>query len=614
MKRYASYNEINLRLEDNFSDAFTDNLIPDNSYIDKSKTGLGITFSEFHAKRHSIMVIPSLQIIDDKINQYKETKPLKIAKETSEDKIVTHIQLGLEHNKLITTPESFYKIINAFETLNMLEVLYSDYFCFLDEVHCYATDRFRNEILTPFKWFWSFKNKAVGTATAYDFSDERFNSLNYYKIRFDKPFGLVQILRHDITMFALVHLIRHKRFDGNVHIFFNSVKEIARAITILELGNVSIYCRKEERNMNALAEKKEDWHIAPTPQNMKRYNFYSCRYNEGWDLYDDEKATIILVTDLKIKHTALSIQYKGFQAIGRLRSKEIIDGRRPYIQPNAIYHITNTLDTTQFKSFKAVKRSWFFEADESIAYYNQHSYNCKVNDVEDKKLTTELISTVGVTYGGVARVYPMKVDQRICEEFYAQFYANIEYVEQAWKSVNYLTLAKEFNVQISKTIKNKSEMNREVVQVWERFRLNKNCYFEGVAERTVLQLKKRFHNLHSSYTGLGVEKLEELGYDDDAMMKARADLNNTNVTSMIKDQLLKCFILGSTYTRNEIKQKLNELYNDNDYLTKNLKRQKANAEHLQKWFGFTFREATKKLVDGKKMPAVKITSVPSEGH
>ncbi len=58
-----------MKIGDRFNVAFPDERIP-NGFIDKSKTRVGITYTNFHDKRHSITVIPSEPIIEEAVEEY----------------------------------------------------------------------------------------------------------------------------------------------------------------------------------------------------------------------------------------------------------------------------------------------------------------------------------------------------------------------------------------------------------------------------------------------------------------------------------------------------------------------------------------------------------------
>jgi hypothetical protein len=109
-----------LKLTDNFENAFPDKLIPHGN-IDKRKTRLGITYTHFHAKRHQIAALPSVPIIIDSVEEYPELQIFQITKGISVEHIAAELQSGKEFIRLATTPESFWKIIEAAKSIGKLQ-------------------------------------------------------------------------------------------------------------------------------------------------------------------------------------------------------------------------------------------------------------------------------------------------------------------------------------------------------------------------------------------------------------------------------------------------------------------------------------------------------------
>ena len=62
---------IALKLTDKFNVAFPDGFIPE-GVIDKSKCRVGITWQAFHENRHTIIVVPGTQIIEDALLNYPD--------------------------------------------------------------------------------------------------------------------------------------------------------------------------------------------------------------------------------------------------------------------------------------------------------------------------------------------------------------------------------------------------------------------------------------------------------------------------------------------------------------------------------------------------------------
>ncbi|RZK43068.1 MAG: hypothetical protein EOO90_05280 [Pedobacter sp.] len=612
MKRPIKH--IDLELNDYFEEAFKDGLIPANSYIDKSKTGLGMTYSEFHALRHSLIVIPSLPIIDDKLESYKYMKPLKVWDKTTDKQIKQYIDERIENNqhlKIITTPEGMKKVIDVQKEMDNLNWFYTNVFCLLDEGHCYATDAYRKYILIPFRYFWKFDRKAIGTATPYPYSDARFNDLRHYKIRYAEKFGMVTIVNHAKPMEALNYFLsKPKMFVGKVHIFFNSVKLIRSAIknANLKLEDVNVFCSDDEANKRTLGEFVNYFRLRPTSSTFKKFNFYSCRYNEGWDLFDDENATMILVTDTKVAHSMVEIQYKGFQAIGRLRSKEKdAQGKPIIIKPHSILHITNTLDTDEAPfTFEQLQEQWFSEARVHVAYRNEFWKESIKENYIPKPLVDELVSKLSMIINGEAVVHPMKVDQLLCRDYCLQSYFNSDEIAEAWKSKNYDTVELQFDIPpIDYKGKSNKQVNSEVVALWELYKSNPEQFKYGKAERSIIKLQSRFKTLHLGYQTLGRRKLVELNHDEKEIKKELVTLSNSNIEDRLKEMLCELFVLGERYSRKEIKKLVQVCYEKVEWKKPNGNDAIATAESLRE-HGYDLTPS-KKDSEGNQVPSFLIT-------
>ncbi|MBB6129872.1 DEAD/DEAH box helicase family protein, partial [Mucilaginibacter lappiensis] len=308
-----------LALGDRFNVAFPDKRIP-NGYIDKTKTRIGITYTCFHDDRDSISIIPSVPIIEDALLNYPYLKLFEVKKKVTPEMIAEYLESDVQYKRIVTTPESFGKIISAAISIGKLQRLYETFFLYLDEAHCYASEAFRDDILIPFDYehdyVYKFENMAMGTATSFQFSDPRIKNLSRYKMIYKEKFGKITIV-NNYNPQAVMHqmLTNPDLFPGNVHIFFNSVTMIGQVIKVADISNVNIYCRDDERNMANLQDTSVFFKDRPREGEFQKFNFYSCRYNEGWDLKDDSTATIILLTDVRVPNSLIGIPFKGYQAV-----------------------------------------------------------------------------------------------------------------------------------------------------------------------------------------------------------------------------------------------------------------------------------------------------------
>lgn len=568
--------EIKLKLTDRFSAAFPDMLIPNNSYLDKSKTGLGMTYAEFHADRHSIIVIPYTSIIDLKVEAYKDRNAFKIVDEVKLPAIEAYLRQPRENKKLITTPEGFKKIIEAAKVIDKLDWIYKEFFCLLDEAHCYAVDAFRKSILMPFDYFWNFENKALGTATYYPYSDPRFDTLTHYKIRYDEKFGDITIVGNENPRTVVIDFLTNPdQFLGNVHIFYNSVQQIEKVIRGSRVTDVLVHCRDDERNHKILADQSIHFRSVPTKGSYRKFNFYSMRYYDGWDLFDNDQATIILVTDVKVKHTVVGIPYNGFQAIGRLRK----------VTPHHIYHVTNNFgrENKDVRSFEQIEKSWYYQASNHVGYYNDFKVKAAKDGMDEKEVTHRFVEPFCKFSKDtqVASVFPMKVDQHVCQEYSREGYANIEMIQEQWKNMNYETqvILSDLPTIVIKGQK-KSVINKSVVEVIKMHREHPERYLYHQSKITMDKLKDNYNILFTALDMLGEEEIIRLGYDDKKMERELVSISNKNLDDKLKQRLKDTILFGKYYTVQELKEILQEAYNDLGYKGPTGKPLKATAQKI----------------------------------
>lgn len=290
---------ITIQMQENgkFKDAFP-NGIPTDSNIDKSEPGNGMTTAALEASGDFIIINPQLNTIDSKSVWCKENNINVFAVHGEEDPKKKIIDQDIEeflisllpNKKILVTPESFPRIIKAAKKQQMLSELYSNFFCLLDESHCYASEKFREGILNPLNYVFKFKKVALGSATPFPYSNPKIASLQKYKLVYPKPFGHVNIINCNNALVTLHHFITDRKYSGNVHIFLNSVTAIGNIIASTGLTSVRIHCVDNEENRLKLGNSAK-YLTMQTDENFAEFNFYTCRYDEGWDMIDNSNAT-----------------------------------------------------------------------------------------------------------------------------------------------------------------------------------------------------------------------------------------------------------------------------------------------------------------------------------
>jgi hypothetical protein len=592
-----------LALADRFNVAFPNNRIP-NGYIDKTKTRLGITYTCFHDERDSISVIPSVPIIDDALLNYPYLNLFEVKTKVTPKMIADYLESDAQYKRLVTTPESFEKIIFAAMSIGKLQWLYDCFFLYLDEIHCYATEAFRDDILKPFdyehNYVYKFKNRAMGTATTFRYSDPRIQNQQQYKMTYTEKFGKITIINNYNPQAVIHHMLTNPdMFPGNVYIFFNSVKMMGQIIKAAGISNVNVYCRHDERNMGNLEDCKVFFKEKPLKEEYQKFNFFSCRYNEGWDLKDDSTATIILLTDVRIPHSLIGIPFKGYQAVGRLQ-----------VQPHTIYHITNNFCKTGMRSFEAIQEKCIYNANKQISYYNEHIAACANDNMDDDGRLATLIKQFAGYENGVAKLYHMGVDQVICAEYCKEHYSNIYTIKETWETLNYETEFKVIDLDpVVRAKHSKEQINKQVIDCFELWKYNPGQYEYGIAEEIITKYKLEFAPLYEAYLVLGADELLKLNYNDKAMKTALIQTSNNNSEVKLRLALIEEFRVGSRYTKKYMKDRLQQLFNSLGIKKPNGCIEVATAEKLYKLGLFELEGCKTDDGTGKLVHAFEVTRV-----
>jgi hypothetical protein len=302
--------------------------LPSNAIVYKLLTNIGATTLELLAKHHSIVIEPNVPVILGK--QSKEI--FGVSEGVYKEDVVDYLYSNVQYKKIMVTPESFSKVKDAIEQVGMN--MYEDFSIVFDECERTIQDvSYRADIILPMNDFFLFKRKTFISATPLPPSDPRFKQYKftefYIKPDFDTTININLIPTNNI----LLSLRRYLKDNPSEHycIFLNSTETIASIIKTLEIKDEShIFCAKE--SVSKL--KMNDLRIATAQfdkRRMKKYNFFSSRFNSAVDLKVDFKPNILILTDLqKALHSMVDPSTEVVQIIGRWRNGI-----------NNVTHITN---------------------------------------------------------------------------------------------------------------------------------------------------------------------------------------------------------------------------------------------------------------------------------
>ena len=311
-------------------------MIPTNTVLYKTLTGLGATYGELKADRNSIIIEPNVPVIVGKCNdpKHKEDNLFGVYEGVYTEDVIKYLEKSADkRTKILTTPESFQKVKDAFELMDM--DIYGTCFLLFDECHKIVKDAdYRSDITLPFDDFFLFNEKALVSATPISFSDPRFEMQKFQIIRIEPAFEykLPVSLIHTNNVLEQLKRTLDKLDATDICFFVNSTDMIYSFIKQLDIENEStVFCAK--KSVEKLKNKKfkhafEQW----SKSRMKKYNFFTSRFYNALDIELKIKPTVIMISDVYFsEYSMIDPHTDAIQAIGRFRNGV-----------NRVCHIFNT--------------------------------------------------------------------------------------------------------------------------------------------------------------------------------------------------------------------------------------------------------------------------------
>jgi len=571
------------------------NGLPSNAFINKGRCAIGGTYMEITNKlRSSIIVVPNISILIDKLNQHPEIDI--IYGDVGIAKVREYFRTQKVAHKIMTTPEGVKKLVQAAKDERRYEEIKSTWYLLLDEAHTFITEHYREDILLPFKYFWKFQHKAIISATPYYFSDERFQSLDYHEVSFgNRKLGNVTLVNAASVEATLDYVFKNRdAYEGNLHVILNSVNEIKLAIERSDLDSCCIFCADDDKHKNliTLGDLTKFYVDQPKTGIFKKVNFYTARYFEGWDLYD-ENATMILVTNIYKPHTMIGVSTKGKQAIGRLRNRA-----------NKFIHITNHGKRKVFKSVATFKEEYLIDAkyllnenESLLEHHKTTGSKLKPREALNKFADVDKDS-------GIATLNFMKLDQQINESANNEIYNHIDYIIEDWEKAGYNVDVEpsflEFETKTTMKRKSKAKELEEDFNALEEYQsiLTGGTIFtfgQTLEER----IKDRNPTAWEAWKYLNKAELEALKYNIKKVKSAVILKQNTLSETKLLKLLANEFTIGKRYSNKEVKCKLQAIYNRLEYRNEDGIIKTAVATHISEQGRFEVEQCKIKNAKGE---------------
>lgn len=536
-------------------------MIPTNTILYKTLTGLGATYGELKADRNSIIIEPNVPVIVGKCNdpKHKEDNLFGVYEGVYTEDVIKYLEKSADkRTKILTTPESFQKVKDAFELMDM--DIYGTCFLLFDECHKIVKDAdYRSDITLPFDDFFLFNEKALVSATPISFSDPRFEMQKFQIIRIEPAFEykLPVSLIHTNNVLEQLKRTLDKLDATDICLFVNSTDMIYSFIKQLDIENEStVFCAK--KSVEKLKNKKfkhafEQW----SKSKMKKYNFFTSRFYNALDIELKIKPTVIMISDVYFsEYSMIDPHTDAIQAIGRFRNGV-----------NRVCHIFNTNPNLPVRT------------EEEIGIYLQVS-----KEVYDKIKTFYDCATseeARNAYHGILKVLPF--NQMLNKDGKENFFAIDNYVDEALLKSSYNAQEK-----LIASYRSNRLFDLDVESAYFPFgdfeRLKKESKYASLKDKrkeVVLQLellkgddetemirnykedlRKADSFIYGAYEEIGKEMIESLDYSVKRIKEAmilKQNREKTEGTEFI--QLIKnSFKVGQKYTKKYIKEELTRIY------------------------------------------------------
>jgi len=587
--QFKNYHEHHTSNTNTLDKVFENLQLPVNSFIHKGRCGIGGTFLALTYAGHTIITVPNRSIISSKQNEiYKYPYgffPVQggITVEDVKGHLIKTLKTPGAYIKLLVIPDSFDKVVEAANQVSKdikSFKLQRDCFLLLDECHTFITEAFRGNILKPFKHFWDFTNKSVISATPYEFSDPRFAEMDYHNVTFHEDYlGKVDIVNCTSVGATLLQILNTPQyFPGKVFIFLNSVTDSIDLIKRSGTTDVAMFYADDEKNHEKLLGVEHYYEADTAPENYKKFNFFTCKYFEGWDL-NEQDATMIFVTNVHSPHTKCSISIKGIQAVGRLRIDPKVNSTKPY----KIYHLTNIRPITKMKTQTQYEQSYHPQAIMLIDNYNQCIKN-ELPVLPEIELSVKRYADID-PLTKIATINTVSFDQKVCESLTSEEYTSIEHIAEIWKKAGYEPSLYTHQERLQPTERKENRISqadklKTLVAEFVRLEAEKESMPFNLGQDELNRLTTANPEAYKQFKALGTDGLTKLNYNARAIKSAMIERSNYSAEMKVKQLLPLHFQVGKRYTKDYIKTELQRLYNKVGLLSKQGSLKVATAEQL----------------------------------
>lgn len=548
--------------------------IPTNVILDKTLTGVGATYCEIHAKRNSIIIEPNVPVIQCKLDNeemplegvYSEVRPMSLRKYLTREDI--------PYKKILTTPESFYKIRKEAESLG-IDIYSENWFCLFDECEKITQDHdYRNAISQPIYDFFRFKNKAMVSATPLTPTHPKFYEQGFIRLKltpiFDYKKDLTLIVTNSFNT-TLKSKLEELSDSPCVCIFMNKTDCINVIIEQYNISDYKVFC--SEKSVKKLRERGVSNVFSEINYPLAKYNFFTCRFYSGLDITVlPILPDIIMLTDLRVAaYTMIDPLTEAIQIQGRFRGNGA--NGNTY---NSLTHISTINPNVRVKSNEelAIELSQFAD--------NYTNLKVLLDQTEDKIRKRAIAKDLkSLRYSALidesGEINPFAVDNLYNEERVKSHYLSSEALYKAYEASehfnihlieNLYTVGEDDILRINQTPKDIAK-RKEIVNALEHIRLDlNNKRISNESAKAYIDVLKQIDEtayILPIFRKIGYKGCEDCNYLKTALDKAVAEYDEKEAERRrfmpdILNAIYQEFTFGVYISKEDIKSRLKRIY------------------------------------------------------
>lgn len=567
--------------------------LPSNAIINKRLPGLGATYCELTAPRHSIIIEPNVPVIVGKALKHPEA--FGVYRGVTAKQIQAYLKSDVPYKKILTTPESFGRVKEAAAKANVC--LYSDYFMLIDECEKLVQDiHYRDSIALPIDDFFKFDQKALVSATPLYAVDKRFAHQGFRVVNVEPDYeyrkAVEVITTNNVaeTYYELIsELNKLRKGRGTVCVFINSIATIdSICYRDSAWGNdTATFCSRE--GFDKLIYKKDrNYYDTVEAEHIKRYNFFTSRFYSAVDIDLRTKPDVIVISNVRtLEQSMIDPATEAVQIYGRFRN-----GVRSFT------HIVSLKPDMQVSSGEEVCKE--VHASEKLLSYWKERHEQAVNSGE-KEMWLEAIA--GTSFWDICNadgeLDPLKLANRMYKEQVKSLYTERGKLLAAYGEVPFFDVTdshREFLIADDDRV---IALSRGVREVMARNLLEKLDRLHDLMNRNPAKHKSVMHQIRSitgspwaellyrCYLEKGLEwtlKCKGRGVMMERGLESAGSLAQKN-SELLRNKAFKIFRVGYEYEYGEIDKALTKLYAKHNLFTN----RSSLIQDLKRYFKLTSR-------------------------